>query len=106
MISYLEETLLWQIRCSQNCPEPQREYRFAPPRRWRLDLAWPAKKVAVEVEGATYSRGRHTRGSGFQKDAEKHNAAALAGWRVLRVTARDIKRGVALNLIERALCEG
>ena len=106
MNSHLEEMLLWQIRASQNCPEPQREYRFAPPRRWRLDFVWPARKLAVEVEGGTYTGGRHTRGLGFQKDVEKYNAAALAGWRVLRVTARDIKRGVALNLIERALCQG
>jgi hypothetical protein len=32
-------------------PEPIREYRFAPSRRWRFDFAWPAAMLAVEVEG-------------------------------------------------------
>lgn len=60
------------------------EYRFHPTRRWRFDFAyWPAK-VAIEIEGGVYSRGRHTRGSGFVADCEKYNAAAELGWTVLR----------------------
>ena len=103
-MSALEELLEQHIRLT-SLPAPEREYRFHPSRRWRFDFAWPTKKIALEVEGGIYAGGRHTRGSGFQKDAEKYNAAALAGWRVLRVTARDVKRGVALSLIERALRE-
>ena len=64
-------------------PEPTPEHRFAPPRRWRLDFAWPEHRVAVEVHGAVYRQGRHTRGGGFLKDREKMNTAQLMGWKVL-----------------------
>jgi hypothetical protein len=46
-------------------PAPIREYRFAPPRRWRFDLAWPSLRLALEIEGGTWTGGRHVRGNGF-----------------------------------------
>lgn len=63
-------------------PDPVAEYRFAPPRRWRLDYAWPAVKVAVEFDGGQWlpRGGRHNRDT----DREKLNRAAALGWRVLR----------------------
>ena len=78
-------------------PEPTREYRFAPPRRWRFDYAWPLHRVAVEQEGGAWTRGRHTRGSGYVKDMEKYNAAVLAGWRVLRYTPQQLSSGEAVE---------
>lgn len=65
-------------------PVPEREHKFHPDRKWRFDYAWPELKVAVEVEGGIYTRGRHTRGAGYEKDMEKYNAAALRGWTLLR----------------------
>lgn len=79
-----------------NYPEPTREHRFAAPRRWRFDFAWPERMVAVEVEGGTYVRGRHSRGAGFAADCEKYNTAVLLGWRVLRVTPDQITSGQAI----------
>ena len=67
-------------------PRPVAEYRFAPPRGWRLDFAWPDRLVALEVEGGVWTGGRHTRGAGFLKDVEKYNCAALAGWTLIRTT--------------------
>lgn len=67
-------------------PRPVREHRFHPDRKWRFDFAWPRYKVALECEGGTWARGRHTRGSGYRKDLEKYNAAAMMGWLVLRYT--------------------
>lgn len=84
-------------------PAPVREYRFAPGRRWRFDLAWPERALAVEVEGGTWSGGRHTRPAGFRGDVEKYNSAALMGWAVLRVTADMVRDGSALALLEQAL---
>lgn len=77
-----------------NLPLPVREYIFHPARKWRFDFAWPDKKLAVECEGAVWSRGRHTRGKGFIADCEKYNAAALLGWRVLRYTTNQIDQVV------------
>jgi len=79
--------LLWQ---SINGEPYEDEHRFHPTRRWRFDFAWPSKKIAVEIEGGTWTGGRHTRGAGFQKDCEKYNAAAVLGWTVLRFTAGDL----------------
>ena len=84
-------------------PEPVREYRFHPERQWRFDFAWPLYKVAVEVDGGIYSRGRHVRPKGFQGDAEKGNAAVLAGWKVLHFTRSHIKTGQAIRDIENLL---
>ena len=71
-------------------PTPVAEYVFAPPRRWRFDFAWPAQRVAVEVDGAIFTAGRHARGAGIVADAEKYEAALLGGWRVYRVPSRWI----------------
>ena len=69
----------------------EREYRFNSARRWRLDFAVPDYKIGVEVEGATWAAGRHTRGSGYAKDCEKYNNAACLGWTVLRYTSDMIR---------------
>jgi very-short-patch-repair endonuclease len=85
-------------------PKPEREYRFHPERKWRFDFAWPDLKVAVEVEGLTYGAGgRHQRVGGYQGDLEKYNAAAMAGWLVLRFTGNDVRRGIAIRQITQTL---
>lgn len=68
-------------------PRPARNYRFLETRYWRADFAWPAYRVIVELEGGVRNRGRHVRPEGYAGDIEKYNAAALAGWIVLRYTA-------------------
>lgn len=68
------------------------EYQFAPERKWKFDLASVAIHVAVEFEGGTYDAGRHTRGSGYERDCEKYNAAIERGWVVLRYTTQMLRR--------------
>jgi very-short-patch-repair endonuclease len=80
---------MWQRFRSEPC---EREYRFAPPRRWRFDVAFPEHRVAVELEGAVWSGGRHTRGVGYVADMAKYNAAVLGGWAILRYTSDDLKK--------------
>ncbi len=80
-----------------------REYHFAKPRRWRFDFAIKPKQLAIEVDGGLFVQGRHSRGTGVERDMEKANEAALLGWRVLRVSPRHIRTGVALSWIERAM---
>ncbi len=101
-MSELEDRLLWQIKVS-GLPEPEREYRFANPRLWRFDFAWPDYRLAVECEGGIWAGGRHTRGAGFERDCEKHNQAILSGWRILRFTRRQIDSGEALRVLEQVL---
>ena len=65
--------------------EPVREYRFAPPRRWKFDLAWPGQKVAFEIEGISFrGKSRHRTPTGFIGDCEKYSTAATMGWLVYR----------------------
>ena len=101
-MSDLEETLLMHIK-GIGLPIPEREYRFAHPRRFRADFCWPVQNLIVECEGGAYVQGRHTRGKGFEKDCEKYNIAAELGYTVLRYTKRMIDSAEAVNQIERVL---
>jgi very-short-patch-repair endonuclease len=101
-VSELEDRLAFQLKAVR-VPAPVREFRFAPPRRYRFDFAWPDRKVACEVQGAVWSQGRHTRGGGAESDAEKLSLAAVAGWRVLLVTRKHIESGEAVTWIEKAV---
>ena len=98
----LEEKLAQHIR-AWGLPTPEREFRFDPGRLWRIDFAWPAFRLAVEVEGLTYAGGRHQRIAGYERDEEKHNALQLAGWTLLRFSAGPIRSGFAIRAIEVAL---
>jgi hypothetical protein len=104
-------------------PVPEVEFEFHPIRGWKFDFAWPAGHrcadasvaaatpylggLALEVQGAIWTGGRHSRGSGLVKEYEKMNAAAELGWRVMYCTpqevltlklARQIKAALTLNL--------
>jgi very-short-patch-repair endonuclease len=81
----------------------EQEYRFHDSRRWRADFAFPQRKLLVEVDGAIWTGGRHTRGAGWEKDAEKLNAAAILGYRVLRFSPGMVRRGEAIETIKRCL---
>lgn len=91
-----EAALLDDILAAQ-LPKPTREYRFHHTRQWRVDFAWPALKVACEVEGGVYSGGRHVRGKGFEGDCVKYNELVTLGWSLIRVTPAHIKSGEAVG---------
>lgn len=98
-----ETQLQWQIKIA-GLPPPVAEYVFAPPRRFRFDLCWPDhQKLACEIDGAVWVNGRHSRGSGVQRDCEKFSLAAIHGWRIIRVTGDLVKSGKALRWLEQAL---
>ena len=104
-------------------PAPDREYRFAAMiaggtgkglrarlqaagiQDWRFDLAWPSLRIAVEVDGGGFVAGRHSRGAGMESDCAKLSTAVSRGWRVLRVTPRQVKDGRALQWIEKLMAQ-
>ncbi len=102
MASELEENL-WQQITATDLPWPQREFRFAPPRRWRWDLSYEHLRLGIEVQGARWSKSTHNGGARQTKSFDKLNTAALLNWRVLYVNAEMIADGSALALIQRAL---
>jgi len=81
----------------------EKEYIFHPTRKWRFDYVIPEHKIAIEVEGGVWTRGRHTRPAGFLGDIEKYNNAALLGWRVFRVTPDELYCTKTFRLIEAAI---
>lgn len=91
------------------------EFQFAADRKWRFDFIifllkggdWnaidPPPSIALEVEGGVWTNGRHTRGSGFKKDMEKYNRAAVLGWRILRVTPDELCMQDTVDMVKEAL---
>jgi len=65
------------------------ESLLADGRRFRFDY-YHIEGVAIELEGGVWSRGRHTRPTGFLNDMEKYNLAASMGILVFRVPSHDI----------------
>lgn len=56
-------------------------------RRYRIDLAYPERRLAIELDGAV-----HLRRDVWEADHERQNALVLAGWTVLRFTWREYER--------------
>ena len=95
---------LFAIHCEAYKLTPVREYQFCTGRRWRFDFAFPGDKlIAVEIEGGTWSGGRHSRGKGMEADMEKYNQASLQGWHVYRFTTAMVQSGAAIDMIRKAL---
>ena len=99
-------------------PPVARKLRFAQSlgRRWEFDYAFPAFKVAVEIDGICvlprcrrcYPRelvvlGRHASVTGIRGDREKYNAAALLQWYLLRFEPQDVTRKYAIQQTIRIL---
>jgi len=102
--SELEQELEFQLHAAHLDEGMVREFMFLKPRRrYRADFAWPEPKLLVEVEGGVYSGGRHVRGKGFTEDLHRSNLAQLEGYMILRFTGEQVKSGLALDLIERAI---
>lgn len=77
-----------------------REYKFHPTRKWPFDFAILRYKLAIEIEGGGWIRGRHHRPEGFEKDCIKYAEALLLGWRVFRFTPSQVYDGTALKYIK------
>lgn len=79
------------------------EYRFHPSRKWRLDIAFPAERVGIEVQGGIFIAGRHTRGAALLKEWEKLNTLACMNWRVLFVQPSELCMDKTIKVIKTAL---
>lgn len=56
-------------------------------RRLWIDLAYPAPRIAIEIDGKAY----HVVADDWEDDLERQNDIVLDGWLVLRFTARALR---------------
>ena len=98
--SEAEERLLALIRDGR-LPEPQVNAMVA---EYEVDFLWAAQRLVVEVDGYEFHSGR----SSFEGDRRRDADLAAVGFRVLRVTWRQLseERQVVLALIARVLGQG
>ena len=89
----------------KDCLHPHQKYVCelcgAKKRRFRFDYCWD--EIALEVQGAIFTHGRHTRGSHLLSEYEKLNLAVIEGWAVLFCTPSQITDGSIFPVIRRAL---
>lgn len=101
--SKAEDAFAFQCRTTKLEPMPETQYRFWPGRRYAFDFAWPAQKLALEIDGGVFSGGRHTRGAGFREDCIKGAEAVIRGWRVIHCLPEHVTSGEAMEWILRTL---
>lgn len=68
----------------------------------RIDLAYPHARIALEYEGDIHRVDRRT----WQKDIRRRERVEDLGWRMIRVTADDLRAPAELTLRVRRLIEG
>jgi very-short-patch-repair endonuclease len=59
-------------------------------RAYVADFAWPDARVVVELQGATWTTGAHSTGTGIERDCIKALTAATGGWLVLPLTTQMV----------------
>lgn len=84
-------------------PEPTPEFRFCGDRKWRTDFAWTDERLALEVEGGLWVKGRHNRPKSMIDEMSKYNRLAMIGWRLLRCTPQQLESGEIMGTIREAL---
>jgi very-short-patch-repair endonuclease len=90
-----QETRLRLLIHRSALPRPVAQYRVEHGGRFvaRVDFAWPEVKVALEYDGLW-----HSDPGQFAKDRTRLNRLQEAGWRVVFVTAADLRTPGALIL--------
>ena len=71
-----------------------REVALVAGRKWRWDFV--VGDLAIEIQGGTWIRGGHSRGTGQRRDCAKQNAAVKAGYRALAYTTEMVLSGEAI----------
>lgn len=92
--SALEATWLRRLRHARLRPPALQHQVVVGSRVLLVDFAWPEQRVGMEVDGWEPHRER----SSFDRDHDKSNAYAEAGWTVLFVTSRTSPQDVFRQL--------
>ena len=91
------ETRVYEALVASELPAPTRQHRvIVGNRTYYLDLAYPEFRVAIEVDGFEFHRGRHS----FDEDRRRQNDLVRAGWIVLRFTSTSTVDEMVANVAE------
>jgi REase_MTES_1575 len=91
--SELEEGFLALVRAA-GFASPERQVYLSPDDgepAIRVDFLWRAQRLALETDGRKYHRTRRA----FETDRRRDQRLTLAGWRVVRVTWRQVTENPA-----------
>jgi very-short-patch-repair endonuclease len=71
-------------------PEPVLQYEIMDRdgRLWRVDFAWPDRRLAVEFDGFDW----HSSREALRNDRQKRAALEEIDWRVLSIVSDDVRR--------------
>jgi very-short-patch-repair endonuclease len=92
MIKNETEKLLYEILNDAFPGQWVSEFKGIDGRKFRFDAANPSLKVAVEIEGAIWTQGRHNRPLGMLQDMKKYNLATVNGWKILRYDTETLRK--------------
>ncbi|HUF85714.1 MAG TPA: DUF559 domain-containing protein [Acidimicrobiia bacterium] len=88
-LEYPLEVKTWRLLKTSGLPMPVRQHQVRiNGRTYRIDFAWPDRKVALECDGYESHGGRVA----FRRDRRKLAALGAAGWLVIPATWEDITR--------------
>lgn len=95
-------------------PDPVEEFRFHPGRKFAFDLCWVDERLALEIDGGLYGKGKpcvlckrravagHSSIQRIKSDMEKFNLAAVCGFRVLHCRPEQIASGEIFSWLDMA----
>lgn len=85
----LEVWELWSVWGKIQRPEKRQPYLF------RADFAWPAARVAVEIQGGQFAPSKHNSVRGLERDAIKSVLAQASGWVLIPLPTTLLTRPTA-----------
>lgn len=88
------ETKCLQVFSRFGLPKPDVQFRVG---RYRLDMAYPSRMLAIEIDGLSTHSGRDS----WERDMSRQNELEIRGWRFLRFGSDRLNRdpaGVAFDV--------
>jgi very-short-patch-repair endonuclease len=83
------EILFLEFLADAFLPYPRVNFQLAVPgATYEVDCAWPDRRLIVELDG----HATHATRSGYEGDRERDRRLHAAGWRVVRITWRQLTR--------------
>lgn len=101
VIEYPIETYLWDaLEREELFYMARKQYEIGP---YRIDIAFPVCKLAIECDGAEYHRANITQ---LERDQKRDKYLARKGWRTIRFSGIEIRRDINFCITKTKECLG